>query len=224
MASKLKNRQRKVERREAKRKEKRRTLAKSRNLGLAESLKSAARYPVLDCCCTATMWDDGMGNVLLSRTLPDGRVAFAVFLVDLYCLGVKDAFGHIVTQGEYKDFHADLASRGQLDKLAPAECRELVEGAVEYAADLGLRPHADYRKVFPIFGDIDREDCDEEFVYGDNGKPHFIAGPSDSPQRCQQIVNTLNDTCGPNEYHFTMPMGGDAFRLDSGSDIVVESD
>lgn len=208
MANKLRNRQQKVERREAKRKEKRRTLAKLQNRGLAESLKSASRYPVLHCCCTDVMWDEGIGNVLISRSLPDGRVAFAVFLVDLYCLGVKDVFGNIVTSGEYRSFYTDLSSRGELDKLELAECRELVEGAVEYAADLGLRPHADYRKFQPIFGDIDRDDCDEEFEYGSNGKPHFIAGPHDSPQRCQQILSILRETCGPDGYHFTIPMGG----------------
>ena len=38
--------------------------------------------------------------------------------------------------------------------------------------------------------------------FGHDGKPYFISGPHDSPSRCQQIIKTLERSCGQGNYHF----------------------
>jgi len=81
-----------------------------------------------------------------------------------------------------------------------------VEGAVEYARNLGFAPHEDYQGARLIFGDIDATSCTEEFVYGRDGKPMFIAGPNDSPARCRQIISTMNAHLGPQGHHYLMPV------------------
>jgi hypothetical protein len=83
----------------------------------------------------------------------------------------------------------------------------LVEGAVRYALDLGLPSHADYRKAKLIFGDISGETCPEQYTFGKDGKPFFFSGPYDSPARCEQILRTLRNHCGPEGYHFVTPAG-----------------
>ena len=44
----------------------------------------------------ANLWKAGIGHVLLSRQLGSGEVAFAVFLVDMYCFGVKDVMINVL--------------------------------------------------------------------------------------------------------------------------------
>jgi hypothetical protein len=53
---------------------------------------------------------------------------------------------------------------------------------------------------------IDTAGCSTEFEYGQNGKPLFIAGPHDSPERCDRILDLLEKKCGPNGYHYILPV------------------
>ncbi len=203
-------RQKKVERREARRKQKRESLAHSKPTGLAERFAAAANGPILHSSATTDLWDQGLGWVLLSRQLPGGSVAFAVFLVDRYCLGVKDAMYKIVSRLEYESqilrkMYSQFSSRD----LTPADVRKIVESSAAYAESLGFSPHPDYFKAKPIFGDINAAESTLELEFGKDGKPFFVAGPSDTPARCRQIQRTLTDRCGVGGFHFMMPVTPD---------------
>ncbi|HEV3259056.1 MAG TPA: hypothetical protein VG013_19445 [Gemmataceae bacterium] len=199
-------RQKKQERRAAKRKAKHHQLAREKQAGLAERLTAAAKYPVLDSCATTALWDEGLGWVCLSRELPSGHVAFAVFLVDRYCLGVKNVMADVVGRFEYNSqIVSKMRSHFSAKDLSPADVRKLVEEAVEYARGLGLHPHPDYQKAKRIFGDIDAGASTEQIEFGKGGKPLFIAGPNDTPERCRQILKTLEETCGPGGFHYQIP-------------------
>jgi hypothetical protein len=206
MAAKEKKRQKRLERQKAKRKERQKALVKHKHRGLAERLAATASAPVLDCLVSESTWGTGMGQVLISRELPNGMIAFASFLLDVYCLGVKDAFGDIVPRSTYAEKLLDrLDEQYEMVEIAPAAARKLIEGAVDYAASLGLQPHSDYNKVKTIFGDIDADACEEEFEYGSDGKPLFTAGPYDTPERCYQILSILEHTCGRDGFHYLVP-------------------
>jgi hypothetical protein len=209
MSQDPRKRQKKLARRTAKRKERRHVLVKERNAGVGQRLAAAARYPLVDCMMTERTWEEGIGQIVLSRQLPDGSIAAAVFLVDTYCLGVKDAFGDIVSRFSYEsDFLGKLKSEHKWEDIPPAKARKIVESAVAYAAGLGLHPHPDYAKVKPIFGDIDTSQCQEEFEFGQDGKPLFVAGPFDTPDRCRKILGILNHKLGPDRFHYVLPIGG----------------
>jgi hypothetical protein len=206
MAVDPRKRQKKLERRKAKAKAERRELARREPQGLPARMRQAAAAPILHCCAGSELWQEGIGQVLISRQLPSGMVALAAFLVDMYCLGVKNAFVDIMPRARYDvDLYGKMCNQGELLKLRPECARKLVEGAVHYADDLGFQPHEDYQVAKLIFGDIAVEACDKEFTYGKGGKPLFVAGPHDSAIRCEQIVRTLHGRCGPGEFHFLMP-------------------
>jgi hypothetical protein len=144
--------------------------------------------------------------VIFSRGLPDGRVAFANFLVDVKCLGVKDAYGKVTGRFSYDDFLGKSRSRYDLRAVTPADARKLVEDAVEFARRAGLPPHPDYAKVRPLFGDVDPTQGTLAVEFGKEGKPLFIAGPYDTPARCRTILHTLERHCGPGGYDFVLPV------------------
>ena len=132
----------------------------------------------------------------------------AVFLVDSYCLGVKDCFGRLMVRAAYDAMCRDMDKKLTLENFSPADVRKLVEDAVQYARNLGLEPHPDYHRIKPIFGDIDPQESDKEFEFGSDGKPMFVSGPSDGPERCRQIISTLQHSCGPDGFHWTIRVGG----------------
>jgi len=92
MALDARRRQQKAEKRRAKEKAKRKELARRKSDDVGQRLARVATAPILHCFTTQSLWDDGIAQVLVSRELDNGLVAFAAFLVDRYCLGVKDTF------------------------------------------------------------------------------------------------------------------------------------
>jgi hypothetical protein len=209
MATDPKKRQKKLERLAAKRKAKQQHLIQEKSAGLPERLAAAASHPVLHTWATMDLWDQGLGWVCLSRQLPNGSVAFAVFLVDRYCLGVKDVLTGISHRSEYdSQIVRKVRSEFAVEELAPEAVRKLIESAVEYARRLGLSPHRDFQRARLLFGTIDAAECMQEFEFGKNGKPLFVAGPHDTPARCRQILSMLESSCGPDGFHYILPVGG----------------
>lgn len=220
MASNPRKRQQKLERKAAKRKEKKHELARRDNASLAQRFSDAARYPVLDTLVSEDLWSQGLGWVLFSRRLGDGSIALAVFLVDRYCLGVKNALADIIDKSTYdaeflRKMHKQFTSR----TVTPASARKIVEDAAAYAQELGLPPHVDYHKAKLIFGDVNAADGTEVTEFGKDGKPFFIAGPTDTPARIRHIMGVLNDNLGSGGFHYTIPVtGSEQIRIVPGAE------
>ena len=90
-------------------------------------------------------------------------------------------------------------------------CGQLCEG-------LGFSPGADYKKASRVFGGITTADCDEEFVFGKDGKPFYIQGPWESPARAERILRALEARCGEDGYHYIV--AADDFELLDGADDI----
>lgn len=212
-------RQKKKERQNSKQRAKQKALVREAALGIAQRLQQAAQAPILDCCTTDVLWQQGMAQLLISRRLPNGQVAFSVFLLDLYCLGVKDAFCRVESLYSYEALRARVLQQGRRVDLSPACARKLIEGAIAYADELGILPHPDYRKARYIWGQIDPAECSRTFEYGKDGKPCFIAGPHDSSARCRQIIGKLQQHFGQAEFDYVLPLAPgdtDGLRMISG--------
>jgi len=175
------------------------------NLG---QLSVAANSPIYQCLVPRELFEAGIGEVIISRKLANGAIAASFFLVDVFCLGVKDAFFRLVSRYEFADFVEGARAQQPFREIDPACARKLVEESVAYAQGLGLSPHSDYHKAKKIFGDIDAASCPASFTFGKDGQPFFFSGPNDTPARCQQIIETLTQSRGPNGFHFAMGIGG----------------
>jgi hypothetical protein len=213
MAADPRKRQKKLQRRAGKRQDKKRAITKSQNVGLAEKLAKAAQFPVRHCFVNEALWSQGMGNLLFSRQFPDGRVAFGLFLIDRWCLGVKDVVIGILDEAEYET----KIVRGKPDRfrdvdLTPATARAFVESAVAYAVDLGFPPQADYLKAKALFGNIDAAEATQTLELGREGKPYFFAGPNDGPERCRRIMAILTHRCGAGNFNYTMRVTHDEYQ------------
>lgn len=207
------NRQKKLERKAADRKAKRQHLARTQGGGLVEQLNTAASGPIVDSLIADSLADHGIGSVVLSRQLRNGGIAFAIFLVDSYCLGVKNVMFGIDSRFAYETRLQGLRSTSRLSAISPAGARKFVEGAVAYAERLGLHPHPDYAKARRLFGDIDPAEYPQDFEYGKDGKPFFVAGPHDTPQRCEAILRTLAASAGGSDkLDESMPIAGPEAR------------
>ena len=166
----------------------------------------AASAPIHACLVSDSLFDIGIGNVIVSRKMPNGSIGAAFFLVDVFCLGIKDAFYDVLSPVEY-DYRVSGLQHETFRAIHPTCARKLVEGAEAYARDLGLNPPADYQRAGQIFGDLDATVCPTSYVFGKDGKPFFMSGPYDTPVRCRRIIDTLTRRCGPEGFHFTAAGG-----------------
>jgi len=165
----------------------------------------AGEAAVADAWVPSNLFEVGLGTVWLTRRMADGSYAVAGFLVDVYCLGVKNALYNLIEDYKYAPLLADLRSNlsrsgGMLLPVEPAHVRKLVESAADYAESLGFRPHPDYKLTRLIFGDIDPASCPTQFVFGRDGKPLYIPGAEESPAAHRQVLATLERHCGPQGY------------------------
>lgn len=173
----------------------------------------ASRYPVHSCHVGQTIFDpSGIGSIFLTRKLSDGRLAFMFLLIDAHCLGVKDAGARFCSESEFEEFFSRSVENNGLVPAEPSYARQLTEQAIAYAESIGFSPHPDYRRVSPLWGDIDASACQEQFVFGVDGKPMYHSGPFDDPARQKFILNRLSETVGEGNYHFMLGGPDDAFN------------
>jgi len=175
-----------LQKKRAKKAEQRKAKTQSRGigsvLGFSREWAAAARAPVADVLAPEGLFEMGIGSVWFSRRLPNGQYALSLFLVDSFCLGIKNALYTLVGPDEYA---ARLSNFQQspdetFTREHPAYARKLVEGAAAYARDLGFDPHPDYAVAKLIFGDVDAAACPARLSFGKDGKPFYVSGPNET--------------------------------------------
>lgn len=180
--------QKKLAKKKARRAEKKVHLARQANAGLERLLRHAGDWPVVEALVPDNLWDSGIGHLILARQMPDGGVAYADYLVDVFCLGVKNVFTQIESAFGYRTFLAKVSEISQFTRTSPEAFAKLVTGAVEYARSIGFAPHPDYEEARLLLAGIDPTASPEQFEYGKDGAPHYIQGPSESPARAAAIL------------------------------------
>jgi hypothetical protein len=148
------------------------------------------------------LFELGTGTVVFTR-FRGGNAESGVFLLDVFCLGVKNALYALVDESEYErrvlDRTLPLEQRKSID---PASARKLVEGAVAYAQALGFPPHSDYRKAARVFGGTNAAESTTRYTFGKDGKPLYVHGESDPFAKCLRILKQLRGCCGDDGYDF----------------------
>ena len=141
----------------------------------------------------------GLVSVLVTRQERSGRVRLCGWLVDVYCLGVKDVVGpRVMDERRAADFHSSFFAAYQARPLeAPPElAQHLVFGAVEYARGLGFEPARGFAATIDQLGSWAGPSA---IRFGRDGKPFFVQGPHDN---ATAILTTLERSVGPDNFHF----------------------
>ncbi len=204
-------RQQKQERRRLKRKEKREQMRRqSQSRSIKSIFHDALDWPVLGCWVNEE-WEDPkfINQVVVARQDPDsGEVAAASYLVDRACLGVKNAMYDAFPNSEvFADNMLSIMEAAQvLVKIDFKRAAAIVKAGLEFAEELGFKPHKDYKVASILLKDAEVEELKDEIpVGGPDGKPYFIAGPYDNVDKImQKLLNKL----GPGGFYYLAPVDG----------------
>ena len=195
----------------AKKKKKRGVTVKKPTLSMKKA-KPYAGFPIYECLIPTDLFTSGLGELLVTRRAPNGDIAMSAFVIDVFCLGVKDAMFMVIPEYTYEhEYKERMAAAGDRDfeKLHQTCAKKLLDGLVDYANELGFSPHPDYKNAKDIFGDIDASACPVKYNYGRDGKPFYMNGPYETPADVEKIVQTLTKKCGKNGFDMLYRLADD---------------
>ena len=181
---------------------------------LAGRIRMAAKGPIVHCLVATNLFEAGIGHVLVARRLPSGMLGCAWFLVDVFCLGVKDIFYREVSEAELRSRLEALSETQEFVEVEPTRARRLIRDASAYAAGLGLPAAKDTPVIEAIFGDVDANACTETFTFGKDGKPFYVSGPYDTSARVRAIGQTLEKSCGTGNWDHMVEVPGDRISVE----------
>lgn len=144
----------------------------------------------------------GLVGVTVARRHRPHRVAVCGYLIDVYCLGVKNALGpRVMNDRDLPSFLGEFfAAFAEVEPplTAPLElARHLVWGAADYADRLGFRPAPDFA---PTAGHLGAWQETSDITFGYGGVPFYIQGPYDDDP--DAVLRTLTESVGDGNFQF----------------------
>ena len=161
-------------------------------------IKTRARNLPLDKCYINSDWEEhGMAAILISRKHINENFTYSVFLVDTYCLGVKDTFFDFNVLELYDQMFENLKSVYELEEIDYVLAHNIIYGAIAYAEDLGFKP----TKSFEITQYLLEEDDDKvdliDLEFGLNGMPAIFLSKE---KNSKGIIATLEKSVGEGNF------------------------
>jgi hypothetical protein len=155
----------------------------------------AAQAPIRYCLLTESLFETGMGTLILARGATPHHLAFGAFLLDVFCLGIKDVTFESLESDEF-DRYVDVTDAGSpLASVDPSDARKLLRDLASWSQSIGFPPHRDFAPVERLFGDVSADASEMDFQFGSDGKPLYIPGPFDSAtlirRRMEQLLKHL---------------------------------
>lgn len=163
-------------------------------------------WPIYECWMStkSAFKKQGIGHVVITRKSPkNNKLIMGIYLVDVFCLGIKNCFLRSVYLDEYEDMLETINISDEIERADPAEANTLIQQAVEYAKKLGFKPHRDFKKAKIILHNLPISKA-KKFNFGKNGRPLYIQGPNESEFEVYKILHILDSNVGAGNYDFAV--------------------
>jgi hypothetical protein len=171
--------------------------AQALEAGLPARVLRAANAPIQHCFLSESLFELGMGTLVLARGATRIHVELSSFLLDTFCLGIKDVMFESVEGEVFEDYMEATEAESPMVDVDPACARNLLRDLAAWSRSIGFAPHRDFAAVERIFGNVSADASDAVFRFGRDGKPAYIPGPNDSAsvirQRIAQLQKHLGD-------------------------------
>jgi hypothetical protein len=162
----------------------------------------AAQAPIQHCLLTEDLFEIGMGTLILARGATPHQLAVGIFLLDVFCLGIKDVTFQSLERDEF-DMYVEAADAGSpLVSIGPSDARKLLRDLAAWSQSIGFAAHRDFAAVERIFGDVSADESEADFPFGHDGKPLYIPGPFDSATLIRRRIEQLQKHLGEDGFEF----------------------
>jgi hypothetical protein len=181
--------------------------AEAHDPALSARVVSAALAPIRHCLVQDGLFERGIGTLVLARGTGHSLAA-GLFLVDVCCLGIKEAFFRNVDAHQLGLYLGGTASGAPFAQVDPSYARKLLRETARWAESIGFPPHRDFAVVERLFGDVDPDASDATFAFGREGKPFYMPGPSEPSALVRRRMVQLRNRFGPEGFHYLIGIEG----------------
>ena len=172
--------------------------------GLPAQVLRAVEAPIQYCLLTESLFEIGIGTLVLARGATRHHLAMSSFLIDVFCLGIKDVMFRRL-EGEVFEEYMDRANAGApLVSVDPSYARKLLRDVAAWSQSIGFAPHRDFTAVERIFGDVSADASEASFRFGRDGTPVYVPGPMDTAPLVRQRVEQLRKHLGDDGFLLEM--------------------
>lgn len=141
-------------------------------------IRQAAMFPVYETGIIESWKENGLASIYVVRQQPNLKYLYGVYIVDYYCLGLKNTFSNANAPWSLVEtLKRKMAKDFSYVEFPYEDARSMILGGIAYAAKLGFRPQEDWNDSRHIVED--GREYNAKFEFGRNGKPYYIQGPED---------------------------------------------
>lgn len=147
---------------------------------------AAAAGTAVECYINPDWHEEGMAEVCVLREVPAlGGHVVAIFQVDSWCLGLKDAFGRLdMTPREFHDeVIPEMKERIGLEPVPLEEARALIASAIRFSRENGFRLPHHYERWVATLGELDIENADLSEFRDPDGFLRYVGSLDDLERR-----------------------------------------
>jgi len=166
----------------------------------------ARNLEMFECLINPDWKETGIANVVIARKHTNGNITAAIYLVDIFCLGVKDTmYLFNVSEHEYREKLQRTIVLKLFAEIEYVVAHNIIYAAIEFAGDYGFVPHKDFNSVTKYLLEEDTDDIELiDIECGQDGKPSYFQGEDDSKSTVARIINQLERTAGKGNFNFTV--------------------
>jgi hypothetical protein len=161
-----------------------------------------AHAPIRHCFLTESVFEIGMGTLVLTRGGTQDHLALSSFLIDTFCLGIKDVMFQPIEREAFEMYMERMDAGSPMVSVDPSYARKLLRDLAMWSQSIGFAPHRDFAVVERVFGDVSADASEAIFQFGRDGKPCYIPGPSDTAPLIQRRIAQLQKYLGDDGFGF----------------------
>lgn len=186
--------------------------------------QKARNLPIYECRINNNWQEIGTATVVIARIHINGNLTYGLYMVDLYCLGVRNTHYQFNTPVDnYEDLLDMLSENFEMQQVEYSLVHNIILAANEYAADLGFKPHKDFTSVSEYLLEEDTDDIELiEIECGKDGKPLFIQSEFIADVEAKRIISQLEKSVGKG--NFDVIMRGDNNDDDDDDEMDFDDD
>jgi len=190
----------------------------SRNDAMTPLQRLAKQGGKLDCRINVGWEKEGIANVVVYGTTADGRHALGVFLVDAWCVGLKDAWGRVqILRDDFDELFKQWEDRLPMQRISADHARRLVAGAIRFSRQIGFKLPSGWEKWAKIFGELGDVASADLSAFGKDGGVFYVGN--------ERFLRDRLIGCTPQEFfarpgvHYMMKVSGSTVVSDEDADF-----
>ena len=181
--------------------------------------------PLFECLVNEGWQEDKLAYIIISRKHTNGNITMCSYLVDLYCVGVKQSlYMFNISFSNY----LEIIQKNKKLNLQPIDyvlAHNIIFAGLEYAETLGILPHKDFLKVTECF--LEENSVKIEYMEiecGRKGKPFFVADDFYTLPQSNSIMKQLEKSVGKGNFDYLFEVDSNQYEENLGNEKEQENE